>query len=206
MSKEKTPEQIAKDAQAEQEAAELRKQAEEAERLSQEPSGDALLEQLVAQAQDAPEPGSEDSKVVNKGDAKNPAPAIISDMESAGYTYVWNRFTGARSVVNNNMLRAQLLKVNEKKERVFITYDPHIKMIAGNVKCMLHPDDPRRAEFDKMGLATCHKSNLASEYEMTQHMQHRHKKEWAAIEKLRVDRERAEDRDFQRKLMEKLAS
>lgn len=68
-------------------------------------------------------------------------------------------------------------------------------------RCRLHPNDPDRPEWDKMGLPTCSKP-LANPYEVDRHMQKKHSTAWGAIERERTRRERDEDRLAQRTMME----
>ena len=53
-----------------------------------------------------------------------------------------------------------------------------------------------------MGLRTCKKSNITNDFEVKQHMSKKHPKEWQALEDQRKERERQEDREFQRTLYE----
>lgn len=41
-------------------------------------------------------------------------------------------------------------------------------------KCLLHPDNPQRAEYDKWGLPVCESAKLASPGEVRRHMELRH--------------------------------
>ena len=159
-----------------------------------------ILEQMET-AQKAPEPEAGD-KVVNKGDKENPAPAIISSISSAGYVYMWDSVTGEKSVTNRNMLPTQLKKKRPDGSRVFTVVDPGIPVRRGSLKCMLHPKDPNRERYSQLGLAVCKKENITSGYQVIQHMKHRHKEEWALIEKERVDVEKAEDRANQKAMTE----
>ena len=146
-----------------------------------------LIEEMI-KAQSAPEPGAEGDKVVHKGDEEQPAPMTISSMKSAGYSYVYNIETGDRSLVNNNMLAAQLKKKKDGK-RVFTTTEPTNIVKRPGLKCYLHPDDPNREHYNEMGLTTCKKSNLINEFQKTRHMQRKHKDEWAAIEAEKKEKE-----------------
>ncbi|KKK87655.1 hypothetical protein LCGC14_2751090, partial [marine sediment metagenome] len=56
------------------------------------------------------------------------------------------------------------------------------------------------------GLRTCKKSNIINEFEVKMHMQKKHPKEWQAIEDQRKERERQEDRQFQKTLYEAVGS
>lgn len=91
--------------------------------------------------------------------------------------------------------------------REFVTKPPAGKeWKQGNVKCLLHPNHPRRAEFDEMGLMgkTCgqltgkHAGKLASEFSLDIHMRHRHSQEYATIEAFESKKREAEYREFQR--------
>jgi len=154
-----------------------------------------ILEQLEA-AVKAPEPSGMET-VINKGSEENPAPARLSSLTSAGYVYIWDNVTGERSVTNRNMLPTQLKKKRPDGSRVFVVKDPGISVKRGFMKCLLHSKGPNRKEWDKLGLAVCDKENLPSGYQILQHMKHRHKEEWALIEKERVDKEKAEAREQQ---------
>jgi hypothetical protein len=71
-------------------------------------------------------------------------------------------------------------------------------------KCLLHEEHQRRSEWDSIGLAgtTCRKSNITSEFELRQHMLHRHRVEWQVIEEARAQAEKDEERAFRRMQME----
>jgi len=148
-------------------------------------------EELALLAQDAISPGMEDN-LVQMPSKETPWGITIEEMESAGWVTVWDKFTGEPSKVNRNMLAAQLLKVNDDGLRCFTTVKPAIEPWRGNTLCMLHPDSEDRAVYDNMGLPVCKSGNLASEFQMRLHMQHRHKNEWAQlqdIEQQKVDEE-----------------
>jgi len=120
---------------------------------------------------------------------------------SAGYSYIYDRKTGERSKTNNNMLPMQLQKKNPDGSLRFTTKKPPFEPKRGAYKCLLHADDPNRAHYTDMGLPVCKKHNLINPHQRTIHMQKRHKVEWAAIEAERIERERQEDREFQRSIM-----
>ena len=148
-------------------------------------------EELALLAQDAISPGMEDD-LVQMPSKETPGGITIKEMESAGWVTVWDKFTGEPSKVNRNMLAAQLLKVNDDGLRCFTTVKPAIKPWRGSTPCMLHPDSEDRSAYDRMGLPVCKSGNLASEFQMRLHMEHRHKNEWAQlqdIEQQKVDEE-----------------
>ncbi len=148
-------------------------------------------EELALLAQDAISPGMEDDSV-QMPSKETPWGITIKEMESAGWVTVWDKFTGEPSKVNRNMLETQLLKVNDDGLRCFTTVKPAIKPWRGSTPCMLHPDSEDRSAYDRMGLPVCKSGNLASEFQMRLHMEHRHKNEWAQlqdIEQQKVDEE-----------------
>ena len=148
-------------------------------------------EELALLAQDAISPGMGDG-LVQMPSKETPWGITIEEMESAGWVTVWDKFTGEPSKVNRNMLAAQLLKVNDEGVRCFTTVKPAIEPWRGSTLCMLHPDSEDRSAYDRMGLPVCKSGNLASDFQMRLHMQHRHKNEWAQIqdiEQQKVDEE-----------------
>lgn len=165
---------------------------------------DVMIEEMLRDAKEAPEPGTME-KVIHRGDEKQPAPMTLAELTSAGWCYIYETKDGQRSICNRNML-PQLLKVkNPDKTLRFTTRKPDYEPKVGTLKCLLHQDDPNRTHYSEIGFATCPKSNITSPYQVTQHMRKRHPVEWASIEKERTDKERKEDRDFQHKLMDRVA-
>jgi hypothetical protein len=124
-------------------------------------------------------------------------------MQSAGYVYIYDTRTGERSVCNRNMLPAHLGKRRADGSIVFTTRKPQISPKRGTLKCILHPSNPNRGHYDELGLPTCPKATLASPYQVSRHMQKRHKMEWATIEAERVAKEKEEEREFRQNLMGK---
>ena len=152
---------------------------------------DMRPEELALLAQDAISPGMGDG-LVQMPSKETPWGITIEEMESAGWVTVWDKFTGEPSKVNRNMLAGQLLKVNDEGVRCFTTVKPAIEPWRGSTLCMLHPDSEDRSAYDRMGLPVCKSGNLASDFQMRLHMQHRHKNEWAQIqdiEQQKVDEE-----------------
>lgn len=166
---------------------------------------DADLLALMDEADRAPEPGTaalglgpdgqtirDPRAVIFRGDEEAPAPIMALALKSAGYVLVYDRTTAERSVVSRNNLPQVLRKRNEQGQRVFTTRKPDFAPKRGTVKCQLHPDE-RTAEMDEMGLPTCSKANLTSQYQQRLHMQHRHKSAYEALEEQRkLEREQEE--------------
>ena len=158
--------------------------------------------ELIEEAESAPEPGSFNRRqVINSPSDAFPVDVQISSLESAGYAYVYDNITGDRSVVNRNMLEAQLSKLRLDGTRYFTTVKPSFEPKQGELKCLLHEDDPERWQYDIWGFAVCNKSNLTSTFQVNRHVQIRHRMEWQTIYEERQVKEKEEERNFQRQLL-----
>ena len=158
--------------------------------------------ELIEEAEAAPEPGSFNrSQVIHSSSDAFPIDVQIASLESAGYVYVYDTADGERSVVNRNMLEAQLSKLRPDGTRFFTTVKPAFEPVRGTLKCLLHKDDPERWQYDIWGFAVCNKSNLVSEFQVTRHVQVRHRMEWQTISDDRERKEKEEERNFQRQLL-----
>jgi hypothetical protein len=127
---------------------------------------------------------------------------MTSDPGSRDKVTLYSTETGMPSRVLVNMLGKKLqAKLPDGRKAWSPTPTKDYSM--GSTKCLLHAEHPRRAEFDEIGLAgkTCLKSNIPSEFEVRQHMLHRHKQEWQVMEEARERAEKQEERDFRRMQM-----
>ena len=129
-----------------------------------------------------------------------------------GRTFIYDTVTGERSEVLVTMLPQHLRKRRRDGSQVFTEIKPAFEPARGNLKCMLHIDDPDRKHYDTLGLPICGKSNLTAPFHVMRHMEKRHKMEWNIIQTDRKNAEedtrkaeRQEDREFQQKLMGKAA-
>ena len=158
--------------------------------------------ELMEEAESAPEPGNFDRRqVIHSPSDTFPVDVQVASLESAGYVYVYDTETGERSVINRNMLETQLSKLRPDGTRFFTTVKPAFEPKRGTLKCLLHPDDPDRGQYDSWGFPTCNKSNLISEFQVNRHVQIRHRMEWQTIYEERERQEKEEDREFQRQLL-----
>tara|TARA_R100000808_G_scaffold11517_1_gene29498 strand:+ start:2863 stop:3549 length:687 start_codon:yes stop_codon:yes gene_type:complete len=163
---------------------------------------DRMAVELIEEAEPAPEPGNFNRRqVIHSPSDAFPLDMQIASLESAGYVYVYDTLNGERSVVNRNMLESQLQKLREDGTRYFTTVKPDVEPMRGTLKCLLHPDDPERGQYDIWGFPTCNKSNLVSEFQVNRHVQIRHRMEWQTIYEERERKEKEEERDFQRQLL-----
>ena len=169
------------------------------------PDNEALIAEMLATANTTEVPSElKENPVIHKGDDILEAPMTVKELTSAGYKSVWDSRTYEWAPVLSYMLPEVLTRKREDGSRIWTTVDPKKRPKRGTHKCMLHQDSPAREEYDKMGLRSCKKSNIINEFEVKQHMGKKHPKEWQAIEDLRKERERQEDRADQKLLREAL--
>jgi len=117
---------------------------------------------------------------------------------------LYNTKTGLPSkykVYSAQMLLRKLQQRDSGGVPLFTTNKPSVTPKIGKLKCYLHKDDPNREHYEELGFPTCPKDNLSAPFHVKRHMQKRHKVEWASIEDERKEREKQEERDFQRSLM-----
>ena len=176
----------------------------------------AIVERMKAEVKSAPEPGEtkvglDVSGEVGEGDVKANIPAVVSAVTSAGYSYLYNTRTGDMSKFNNNMLPRVVKQkwsdnplMGKPVWSVRPPINPPLPVKVGKLLCMLHKDAPNRDRFNEMGFAVCPKDNLASPYQVRRHMMKKHRDEWAAIEDMRKERERDEDRKLTRAQLKSL--
>ena len=152
------------------------------------------MEELMRDAQGAAEPG-EPSGTVVEGFKKDGAAAVL-DSVSAGHVRVWNILTGEPSIVNRNMLEAQLKKTDALGGWAFTTDFSKVKgvPVVGTLKCLLHAEHPDRAMHKALGFRVCPKSNLLTALDVRTHMQHRHRREWESLQEAKKTQIEAEER------------
>lgn len=161
--------------------------------------------------QEAAEPGTfrdallnlpiPENKVTDAEDQAVPFPMTPHELKSAGWSIVYHRKDRDARLVNNNM-RAQVLATKDASEvLVFQANKPTQEPFRGTLRCRLHSDDPKRAEWDELGLPLCSKATMRTPLDVRQHMSHKHKAEWAVIEEIRQRTERQEDRAVQMRIL-----
>ena len=131
---------------------------------------------------------------------------VVVDLQSAGWTYLYDTKTREPSLCNNNAVLTQLSAKREDGSLVFTRTKPSTPPWRGTYKCMLHADSRGALPKDlESSFRFCSKSNIPNTHEVMMHMQYRHHNEWLAIERDREERERREDREVQRQMIEALA-
>jgi hypothetical protein len=164
-----------------------------------------LIDEMVANAEVAPEPGTlKPAQVLDDGKKGDMIPSVVKSVDSAGHVYIYDTQTGEQSVTNKNMLPTQLKKLRPDGSRVFTTSRPNIEVKRGTTKCLLHPDSVDRSHFDELGLPSCKKSNIKNAHELEGHMKNKHKREYETIKSERLELEKQEDRNSMRKLINQL--
>ena len=171
-----------------------------------EKTSDSVLEELM---RDVEEHSSETKvgTVVHKGSEEAPAPMVISSIEGGGKVKVYDTLTGEMSWVLYNpdtggMLRTILRRKRPDGTYIFQLKKPPFEPARGTLKCLLHSTNPNRERYDQMGLPVCRKANLTAPYMVEKHMRNRHPTAWGIIEKEKADKEKAEEREYQRGIIE----
>lgn len=180
---------------------------EDTQRKQVDPQREAMIAEMLRNAESQKiEPSSDLTRnpVLNRDKANEP-PTVVSQVSSAGYVPVWDDRTYVKAMVLYYMLPHVLRKTRKDGSYRWTPVDPGKKPQRGTYKCLLHADDPNREHYKSLGFRECPKENITSPYQVTQHMKSRHKREWEAIEKERIDAERQEDRNIQKMLAEALA-
>jgi len=159
------------------------------------------IEEMLRDAEEAGEPGDMVAgQVIGRSEAST---LTTSQLQSAGWVYVYNVQTGSESVINRNMLQQQLEKRHADGSYLFSTQRPADAPRAnGNIKCTLHADGPDRAKYDGMGLIVCAKSNLLTETDRDTHVERRHPRAWATLKGEERRQEREDTRSERRAMME----
>ena len=130
-------------------------------------ANDTLEEQSVEELMYAAEEAVVDSDategdLVHKPSGDVPFGMRVDEVLSAGHVWVYDIRNGDRSRINKNNLQVQLGKRDpDTGKRVFTTDKNYPGMptpTVGQYKCILHKDDPNRAEYDKLGFVVCKKS------------------------------------------------
>ena len=157
-------------------------------RVTIETKDPRVLEQMMRQAEAVTEPGIDHLKADD-------------ELKTPGFVRMYVAKTGEIRDITRNLLEHNLQKMDESGDFVFTTVDPGFRPERGELKCWFHPDDPRREEFDRMGMPVCKKSGMFHEFQQTQHVQHKHRQEYKELDEAQVIAERQEDRMLQWELL-----
>src|SRR3990167_677964 len=181
--------------------------------LAPDTLSDAEIVALMGEVEDdtAPRPMSL-QEIIHRGDETVPVPMWVSALETAGWIPMYHVATRERSLVSRNTAPTKLREVDpDTGKRVWTLRKPAQPPWRGNFRCMLHPENPNRAEYDQLGFPVCGKANMPNELHQRMHMEHRH----PLVSKLLSERlskaekeaelmERRAEREHQRALLEAL--
>lgn len=157
-------------------------------------------EQIVLEAESSEEAETRIGEEIKGGDT----PMEVASVAAPGKVFIYDTKTGERSRIPRYMLSRKLENVRNDGSRVFTTEDPGVVMGGYQIKCYLHPDDPNRDHYDGLGFPVCRKANLRDPYNRELHMKKRHPQEWGAIQQEAETQKRDEDRELNRRLLNKL--
>jgi len=115
-------------------------------------------------------------------------------VSSAELITIYNRCDGVSSKVTTDQLRQRLgVRFDPTHpwagQLVWTTKPPDPAPRPGILRCPLHPESEERAYLDSLNLsnATCRKSNMRTEEDRNDHLEHKHNKVFRAMER---DKER----------------
>lgn len=175
--------------------------------VTQRVAEDAAIEAAVEQL----EAGGTSQVIHFTDDMKSVIDGVVTLQSTTGKTRVYDRETGVSSDILNSRLKDTLKRRYPRDHpmagRTVFLLKPLVDAPQGNVLCLLHPEHPRRAYLDTIGLRNkfCYSAHIASEYDLDGHMRHRHSKEWAIMERARQDDKDQEGRQLLRQQTELLA-
>ena len=165
---------------------------------------EALIQEMLRRTPVEVPTEIEKNPVIHKGDETMEAPVVLNKVSSAGYLYLWDTETKERVPILYYMLPQQMRKKRADGQFRFSGTKPVGEPWKGTTKCLLHKDNPQRAYFDSIGYRVCKKENIASSHALTQHMRLKHPQEWKQIEDERAKKEKEEDRNLQRAILENI--
>jgi len=140
--------------------------------------------------------------------------AAMGTTQTVGTITMYHTMTGQPSEVLEYMVAKKLgHKRPDGKSWWTLNKDSAPAWVRGTIKCQLHPEHEDREWLDSIGLQgrTCsplrgrHKQNMDSDFALERHMEVKHPREWATIQREHARVEQQEERDFQRALMTQLA-
>lgn len=172
---------------------------------------DFLGEEMPAPEGEFPtRPGQELSRSIGG----HPVGAKVTEVDRGRWIKVYNTRTGDSSIMNIvhrpflNPDNPRAWKWSDGTMMLSTTFPAGVTLVRGEFTCRLHPDHAKREYYDEIGLRgkTCFedgggKEGIPSEFDVTLHMERRHRREWALIKEDEARRERQDDRDWQRTLL-----
>jgi hypothetical protein len=129
----------------------------------------------------------------------------VTSLRFKGYRRVWDTLTGRMALQPWWLLWQTMQKKREDGSQVFTLEDPHIPPDYGlDLKCPLHVDSPEWPELKSMGFKSCKRIHVPHQDARERHLRSSHKSAYQAIQRLREDRQREEDRQLQKDMLQAL--
>jgi len=132
--------------------------------------------------------GALDKVIVNNDEYSIQYSGSTNDGQDADeLVSVWSLLDGTESRVLKHKLNEVLRKRTRSNQQVFwipgMPGQPPKVDKGSELLCLLHPDNDEREWLNNIGLVaqTCRKSNLRSDFDLQNHMLHRHQQEWSLI-------------------------
>mgnify|MGYP001605685193 FL=1 len=167
-----------------------------------------LMEQME-QAEETSDPAIEGvGTVIQKPSTESPMAAMISEISGPGWVILHNTMTHEAVKVNKWNMQDALKKVHNDPshpefmgkplfsakstgKQQFGQFQCHLYAGTGGKKCEVcsnvHPPHPDYEMCMTWGMKTCLGAHIPNAYEVTRHMEKRHKTEWGAIKAYKDD-------------------
>lgn len=140
---------------------------------------------------------------VIKGTEAEPSGMHVSSLRFKGYVRVWDTKTGVESLQPWWVLWQTMTFKHPDGTLMYTRVNPRIPQNHGeDLFCPLNPDSPEHALLAGKGFKPCRKRHIPHQDAVSRHVLKSHKRAHAAIERDRVDRQRAEDRAIQMRAIE----
>ena len=146
-------------------------------------------------------------EILNRPSEDQPAPMRVSDLAFKGYVEVWDTQTGIQSLQPRWLLWQALRKIRPDGSLVFTRVNPKIAPNHGaDLRCPLNPASPDYPRLKAMGFKQCTKQHIPHQDALMRHVKKSHVRAWDAMEREREDRQREEDRQLQRDMLQAMTS
>lgn len=139
------------------------------------------------------------------GDPSQARYGVISDRRTKEFVRLYSNLDGEPRDILVYMLKGAVKKRLPDGRPAFSRTQPEWYR-KGEFKCWLHPESAERALVQQVGITrTCPAAHIKTKLDQELHMQHRHKQEWGQIERHKADERLADEREWQRAILERLA-
>jgi|TARA_R100000093_G_C1945469_1_gene74247 hypothetical protein len=127
----------------------------------------------------------------------------VSSLRHKGYVPYWDTKTGVYNECPQYM-RWQIGEIKHPDGSPMYTFvDPKIPPDHGlDLFCPLNPNSPTYEKVQNLGFVACRKKHIPNHNALDMHVQKSHKRAAAALEQLKTDAIREEDRDLQRQMLQ----